>query len=72
MNGFAELESLLDAVVGPDGLRAKREALGAVATMENRPDIFNLVRRDHLSKAQLVTALERAVTILEQAEANRK
>jgi hypothetical protein len=71
-NGLVELESLLDAVVGPDGLRAKQDALGAVSALEDRPDILNLLRRDHLSKDQLVAALERAVTLLERAEAARR
>ena len=48
VNGGVELESLLDAVVGPDGLHAKRDALSAVAAMEDRPDIFNIHRSDHL------------------------
>ena len=72
VNGLTELESLLDAIVGPDGRRAKGDVLGAVSALEHRPDILNRLRKDHLSKDMLVAALERAVTLLEHAEAARR
>lgn len=69
VNGAAELQALLESLAGSrDGL----VGLDAVSTMENRPDIFNAMKKEHLSKDMLIRALELGVSILERAVVPRR
>jgi len=69
VNGAAELQALLESLAGSrDGL----VGLDAVSNMENRPDIFNAMKNEHLSKDMLIHALERGVSILERAVVPRR
>ena len=69
VNGAAELQALLESLAGS---RDVLVGLGAVSNLENRPDIFNAMKNEHLSKDMLIHALERGVSILERAVVPRR
>ena len=69
VNGAVELQALLESLAGSrDGL----VGLDAVSAMENRPDIFNAMKKAHLSKDLLIQALELGVSVLERAAVPRR
>ena len=68
VNGAAELQALLESLAG------SRDDWSAsvISNLENRPDIFNAMKNEHLSKDMLIHALERGVSILERAVVPRR
>jgi len=69
VNGVTELQALLESLAGS---REGRVGLDAVSALENRPDIFDTNRKEHLSKDTLIQALERAVAILARSVVARR
>ena len=69
VNGAAELQALLESLAGS---REGLVGLDAVSNMENRPDIFDAMKNEYLSKEMLIQALELGVSILERAVVPRR
>jgi hypothetical protein len=65
----AELQTLLESLAGS---RDVLVGMDAVSAMENRPDIFNAMKKEHLSKDMLIQSLELGVSILDRSVVPRR